>query len=82
MSGMVVAIFVGLLNRMLVFCVSLCSLITFFQSHLIFLWGYLKDVMYSIKTTPARNWTVTANPAEALFAEAGVRHFEYLCWIQ
>ena len=76
------AIFVGLLNRMWIFCVSLFSLITFFQCYLILFLGYLKDVMYGVKAALTINWTVPANPAEALVAEVGVRHFEHLCWIQ
>jgi hypothetical protein len=38
--------------------------------------------MYGVKAAPARIWTVTANPAEALVAEVGFCHFELLCWIQ
>jgi hypothetical protein len=49
---------------------------------MILFWVYLKDVMYGVKVAPARIWTVTANPAEALVAEGNFRHFEHLCWIQ
>jgi hypothetical protein len=76
MSGKFVAIYVGLLNRVWIFCVPLL------MDHFLSKWGYLKDVIYCVKAAPERNWTVTAHRAEALVAEAGVLHFEHLCWIQ